>query len=155
MMNIKYSFPSAVKFVRCSSPLSPPLKVNNPPSASVKETLIFSPICFFASAMGESMLYFSLSHLVEKRQKTYPWRGRHEEKTYCIRNLLIYFGCAHIHMELHTLSPCPPTGGFTSEWQAIPAKPLVTELFAILGVGFLFCSLASLLARVMFFAGKK
>ena len=48
-----------------------------------------------------------------------------------------------------------PTGGFTSEWQAIPAKPLVTELFAILGVGFLFCSLASLLARVVFFAGKK
>ena len=48
-----------------------------------------------------------------------------------------------------------PTGGFTTQWQPAPAKPLVTELFAILGVGFLFCSLASLLARVVFFADKK
>ena len=129
MMNIKYSFPSAVKFVRCSSPLSPPLKVNNPPSASVKETLIFSPICFFASAMGESMLYFSLSHLVEKRQKTYPWRGRHEEKTYCIRNLLIYFGCAHIHMELHTLSPCPPHGRLHFRMAGHPRKTPCNRAF--------------------------
>ena len=43
---------------------------------------------------------------------------------------------------------------FTSEWQALPAKPLVTELFAILGVMFLFCGIAGIMARIILFRGK-
>lgn len=47
-----------------------------------------------------------------------------------------------------------PDGIFTSEWCAEPGKPLVTELFADLGVLFLFGGLAGLLARLVFFAGR-
>lgn len=42
-------------------------------------------------------------------------------------------------------------GHFTSQWSPEPGKPLVTELFAILGVLFLFCGLAGLLVRIVFF----
>ena len=44
-----------------------------------------------------------------------------------------------------------PEGSFTSVWCEEPGKPLVTELFAILGVLFLFSGLISTLARVVFF----
>ena len=42
-------------------------------------------------------------------------------------------------------------GCFTREWLEEPTKPLVTELFAILGVLFLFTGLVSLLVRLVFF----
>ena len=47
----------------------------------------------------------------------------------------------------HTL----PSGGFTVQWQPAPGKPLVTELFAIWGVMFLFAGVMSLLIGHIFF----
>jgi len=44
-----------------------------------------------------------------------------------------------------------PEGNFTSTWCDEPGKPLVTVLFAILGVLFLFSGLISTLARFVFF----
>lgn len=52
----------------------------------------------------------------------------------------------------HYLSP---TGGFTAVYQAVPAKPMVTYLFAIWGVTFLFASVMSLLVAWIFFPVDK
>lgn len=79
------------------------------------------------------------------------------------KNLTIFAVCSIIlalsifgfsYMLFHHLTA---DGVFTSEWCEEPGKPLVTELFAILGVMFLFSGLVSLLARLVFFrdSGKK
>ena len=49
---------------------------------------------------------------------------------------------------------CPDSGHFTSIWQPVAAKPFVTELFANLGVMFLFTAILCLLISVIFFSGK-
>lgn len=51
----------------------------------------------------------------------------------------------------HTL----PGGGFTAVWQSTPGKPMVTLLFAIWGVTFLFASVMSLLIGKIFFSTKE
>ena len=51
----------------------------------------------------------------------------------------------------HYLSP---DGGFDVVRQAEPAKPMVTWLFAIWGVTFLFASVMSALVGIIFFNGK-
>ncbi|MBR2040777.1 MAG: hypothetical protein IJ945_00145 [Oscillospiraceae bacterium] len=45
--------------------------------------------------------------------------------------------------------------GFTSVWQAEAGKPFVTELFADLGVLFLFSSIISLIISFIFFGDRK
>jgi hypothetical protein len=50
----------------------------------------------------------------------------------------------------HTL----PDGGFTAVYQMEPGKPLVTLLFSIWGVTFLFASVMSFLIGRIFFKGK-
>ncbi|MBR3610705.1 MAG: hypothetical protein IKL57_04475 [Oscillospiraceae bacterium] len=45
--------------------------------------------------------------------------------------------------------------GFTSVWQAEAGKPFVTELFANLGVLFLFSSIISLIISFIFFGDRK
>ena len=44
-----------------------------------------------------------------------------------------------------------PGGFFTTVWQPEPGKPMVTWLFAIWGVMFLFASVMSLLVGIIFF----
>ena len=56
------------------------------------------------------------------------------------------------YLLFHHLSP---EGRFTLQWYEEPAKPLVTELFAVLGVQFLFLGLAGALARFVFFGERK
>ena len=48
-----------------------------------------------------------------------------------------------------------PGGGFTAVWQPEPGKPMVTWLFAIWGVMFLFAGVMSLLVGRIFFSEKK
>ena len=43
-----------------------------------------------------------------------------------------------------------PDGGFTTIFQFVPAKPLVTSLFSVLGVNFLFASIMSVLIGLIF-----
>lgn len=50
----------------------------------------------------------------------------------------------------HTL----PGGAFTHLWQPAPGKPMVTLLFSIWGVLFLFAGVMSLLVGKIFFSGK-
>ena len=45
--------------------------------------------------------------------------------------------------------------GFGTVWHEVPAKPLITELFAELGVLFLFCGIASFLISLIFFSDKR
>ena len=45
--------------------------------------------------------------------------------------------------------------GFQTVWHEEPAKPLVTELFAELGVLFLFCGITSFLISLIFFSDKR
>ena len=45
-------------------------------------------------------------------------------------------------------------GGFTAAWQPEPGKPMVTWLFAIWGVMFLFASVMSLLVGKIFFSDQ-
>ena len=47
-----------------------------------------------------------------------------------------------------------PEGTFSSVWQAEAQKPLVTLLFGIWGVMFLFSSVMSLLVAGIFYPGK-
>ena len=47
-----------------------------------------------------------------------------------------------------------PDGGFLTIYQETPAKPFVTLLFGIWGVGFLFTSVASFLVGNIFFSKK-
>ena len=47
-----------------------------------------------------------------------------------------------------------PDGGFSSVYQTEPGKPLVTLLFSIWGVTFLFASVMSLLIGRIFFKEK-
>lgn len=47
-----------------------------------------------------------------------------------------------------------PDGVFTSVFQAEPGKPMITLLFAIWGVHFLFASVMSLLVGQIFFKEK-
>ena len=48
-----------------------------------------------------------------------------------------------------------PGGGFTAAWQPEPGKPMVTWLFAIWGVMFLFAGVMSLLVGHIFFPKEK
>lgn len=48
-----------------------------------------------------------------------------------------------------------PGGFFTAVWQPTPGKPMVTWLFAIWGVLFLFASVMSLLVGRIFFSNEK
>ena len=48
-----------------------------------------------------------------------------------------------------------PEGGFSLVYRAEPAKPLVTELWSILGVLFLFSSILSGIIGRIFFPGQK
>ena len=47
-----------------------------------------------------------------------------------------------------------PGEAFTSVWQPEPGKPMITLLFAIWGVMFLFAGVMSLLVGKIFFSGK-
>ena len=47
-----------------------------------------------------------------------------------------------------------PDGGFTAVYQTEPGKPLITLLFSIWGVTFLFASVMSLLIGRIFFKEK-
>ena len=47
-----------------------------------------------------------------------------------------------------------PDGAFTTIWQPEPGKPMVTLLFGIWGVTFLFASVMSLLIGAIFFREK-
>ena len=48
-----------------------------------------------------------------------------------------------------------PGGAFTTVWQPEPGKPLVTLLFAVWGVMFLFAGVMSLLVGRIFFGKEK
>jgi len=47
-----------------------------------------------------------------------------------------------------------PAGWFTSAWQSAPGKPLITFLFSIWGVMFLFSGVLNLLIAKIFFTDK-
>ena len=47
-----------------------------------------------------------------------------------------------------------PDGAFTTVWQPEPGKPMITLLFGIWGVTFLFASVMSLLIGAIFFREK-
>ena len=77
------------------------------------------------------------------------------------KNLTIFSACSFVLALLIFLFSyflyhyTSPDGGFGSQWYPEPGKPLVTDLFAILGVHFLFLSIAGILARLVFFGGGR
>ncbi len=67
--------------------------------------------------------------------------------SFCV-SVLIFIVSYYMY---HYLTP----NGFTSVWQAEAGKPFITELFAILGVLFLFGSIFSFIISVIFFPKER